>query len=91
MEQQSRNGLYINDLRVARAELKPGMRLRLGNTELIAVGADGKLPITARTYTTFLALAKRLYGSVRKAEAKIGRSRTTIGRGSKRWEMRGKP
>lgn len=87
-DHNSTNGLYINGVRTKEATLRPGMMLRCGQTEFIVVGPDRKLPIIAYTLTTFLAEARRLYGSLRKAAAKIHRSRETIRRAVARHSQR---
>ncbi|WP_428261978.1 FHA domain-containing protein [Haliangium sp.] len=81
---QSTNGLFVNDIKVERAVLAPGMWVFLGRTELIVMGVDHRLPITATTNTSFLGKAARYYGSDRKASQQVGKSAATIGRARRR-------
>lgn len=85
----STNGLFVNDIKVERAVLMPGMWIFLGRTELIAVGPDRSIPITATTNTSFLNKAAVYYGSDRKAAAHVGKSAATIRRARHRWRRRG--
>ena len=84
----STNGLFANDIRVEKVMLVPGMWLFLGRTELVAVGSDGSIPITATTNSSFLHKAHDYYGSDRKAAERVGKSPATIGRARKRRQDR---
>lgn len=84
----STNGLFANDIRVENVVLVPGMWLFLGRTELITVGSDGSIPITATTNSSFLHKAHDYYGSDRKAAERVGKSPATIGRVRKRRQDR---
>lgn len=84
----SRNGLYVNDVRVSRAELWPGMWIFLGSTELIAVGSEQPIPIVARSYTSYLVRAKSVHGTAERAASRIHRSAATIYRALRRWRGR---
>ncbi|ACY17405.1 FHA domain containing protein [Haliangium ochraceum DSM 14365] len=88
IDANSTNGVVVNDLRVSRAVLVPGMWIFLGRTELIAMGPDGAIPITATTNTSFLYKAAAYYGSDRKAAARIGKSAATVRRARQRQRRR---
>jgi HD-GYP domain-containing protein (c-di-GMP phosphodiesterase class II) len=49
---ESANGTFVNDLRVASADLHPGDTVRIGSTRLELVAASSPDPPTARTRTT---------------------------------------
>jgi len=76
----STNGLFINHIKVSRVVLEPRMWIFLGARELIALGEDREIPITACSETSFLVLAARYYGSDEKASVRVHRSATTIRR-----------
>lgn len=84
----STNGVIVNDIRTSAAKIRPGTWLFLGRTELIVMGTDRKLPIAAKTHSSFIAKALRYYGSVRRAAAGIGKSRTTIWRAGEKRRLR---
>lgn len=81
---ESTNGLFVNDVRVAHAQLWPGMWIFLGQTELVAVGLDGNSPVIGRNYTSFLINAKYVHGSAESAASAIHRSAATIYRAIER-------
>lgn len=76
----SRNGLLVNEVVVKTYMLIPGMWLRIGDSQLIAVGPDRKILLKAHTLTSFLVRAREVYGSVRKAAQSVNRSRESIRR-----------
>lgn len=78
IDAESTNGVFVNDVKVERAALWPGMWLFVGHTELIAVGDEPVVPITARTDTSFLVNAHRVHGSADKAADVIHRSASTV-------------
>lgn len=82
-EASSRNGMYLNHVRTTRAVLSPGMWIYLGITELVALGRDGKIPITATRNLSFLAKGAIYYGSAGRAAAHVDKSPATIGRALK--------
>ncbi len=82
----STNGLFVNEIRITKAKLSPGMWLFLGRTELVAMGPNCRIPVTATTYSSFLHKASSLYGSDRKAAKYINKSPSTIRRGRLRYQ-----
>lgn len=57
------------------------MRLMLGNTEIVVVGSDYRVPVTGRTQVSFLYHAALSYGSDKKAGEALGKSESTVRRG----------
>jgi pSer/pThr/pTyr-binding forkhead associated (FHA) protein len=88
VDEQSTNGVYINDVQVIRAELRPGMWIHLGRTELIAMGTGGQLPIAGRSYTSFLVNARDVHGTAESAAGVVHRSAATIYRALQRLRRR---
>jgi hypothetical protein len=87
----SKNGLYVNDVKVARAELWPGMWVFIGHTELIAVGSrDTHVPVLGRSYTSYLVRARHVHGTAEHAAGWIHRSAATIYRAIQRRRNRTK-
>jgi hypothetical protein len=60
------------------------MWIAIGKEELIAMGADGVIPILARRCTSLLVRSVWLYGGLRRAAQFVGRSTTTIWRAMRR-------
>lgn len=82
------NGTFLNGIRVTRHGIRPGMRLHLGNAELIVMGTDPTIPITARTLSAFYFEAVRLYGSPGAAAVHINKSASTISRAERKRRAR---
>lgn len=80
---ESTNGILVNHIQVESAPLAPGMWVFIGQTELVVLGHERKVPITASTNSSFLANAARIYGSDRKAGEAVNKSHTTIRRARK--------
>jgi pSer/pThr/pTyr-binding forkhead associated (FHA) protein len=83
-DESSRNGLYVNDVRVESIILQPQMRVRLGSVELVVYGASLTIPVTATSYTSFLARAAGQYATVKEAAAKVHKSKSTLQRAVRR-------
>jgi predicted component of type VI protein secretion system len=82
---ESRNGLWINHVRTSHALLIPGMWIYLGASELVTIGPDRMIAITARSNVSFLAKAAIYYASSYEAAAHTGKSSSTILRALKRF------
>jgi hypothetical protein len=74
----SKNGVYVNDVKVTRAELRPSMWIFIGYTELIAFCEGQEVPVFGRNYTSFLVRARNIYGSAESAGEQIHRSPRSI-------------
>lgn len=84
----STNGLFVNDIKVERVVLSPGMWIFVGEAELTVIGLDRKVRIQATTNSSFMMAAIRIYGSIRRAAMYINKSRSSITRTRNRRKMR---
>ena len=82
---ESRNGLWINHVRTSRALLVPGMWIRLGASDLVTMGPDRTIAITAKSHLSFLAKAAIYYASSYEAAMHTGKSSSTILRALRRF------
>ncbi len=80
---ESTNGTFVNQIKIESVVLTPGMWIFVGQTEMVVIGEDRRIPITARTNSSFLRNAARYYGSDRKAADQVGKSAATICRARK--------
>jgi hypothetical protein len=81
LDQQSRNGVYIDGKLITKAvALLVGMQIQLGHTLLVATDARGKFPIPATSISDLCRKAATLYGSDRLAGKRMGRSYKFIAR-----------
>jgi pSer/pThr/pTyr-binding forkhead associated (FHA) protein len=78
IDADSKNGIFVNDVKVTCAELWPGMWVFIGHTELIAVGQGQEVPVLGRTYTSYLVRAREVHGTAESAADLIHRSASTI-------------
>lgn len=82
----STNGTFVNDIRIEQLILWPGMWIFVGKTEIFVMGQDRKIPLRAKTTTSFWRRAAYVYGSNRKAAKHVGKSHMTIQRAQQRVE-----
>lgn len=85
-DSKSTNGTYVEGTRVESAVLARGLHIEAGRCQLIVVGADGKLPLEARTESSFRVKAALAYGSDREAARAIHKSEATVRRARQKRE-----
>jgi pSer/pThr/pTyr-binding forkhead associated (FHA) protein len=90
VDANSKNGIFVNDVKVTRAELWPGMWVFIGHTELIAIGQGEEVPVLGRNYTSYLVRAREVHGTAESAADLIHRSVSTIYRAVRKSMRKGK-
>lgn len=84
----SSNGTLLDQRPVSgEVVLQPDMYIMLGKAELIVLGEDRRLPLTARSTKSFKQRAGKYYGSTRRAGKGIGETHVQIWRAQKEAEQ----
>jgi len=76
----STNGTYVNDIRVKKIRLTPGMWIFAGRIEMFVLGEDRSIPLRGSTTTSFWRRAAGVWGSNRSAGTNVRTSHMTIHR-----------